>query len=64
MNWEKNTGPESKGYLDGGYRGLVDALQHVLDDQGVEIHCRAPVHRVDCDSSYAVLAVDGGFLAH
>ena len=59
LSREKNTKLESKGYLEGGYRGLVDALEAALVAMGVHIHRGAPVHSIRLASSTMVLTLTG-----
>lgn len=47
FNREKGTQKEVKGYLEGGYKGLTDALVSSLRARGARLHLEAPVRRLD-----------------
>jgi protoporphyrinogen oxidase len=47
MNREKNTGPERKGCLTGGYRSLIDAFERHLLSRGAVIHLRTRVESIE-----------------
>jgi protoporphyrinogen oxidase len=55
MSREKNTGPEVKGCLRGGYRSLVDALERRLHEREVEIRFHTRVRAIEDDRDRRLL---------
>jgi len=61
MNREKNSGPERKGYLLGGYRSLIAALASTLRERGTVIRLSQPVTQiVESEGRMALRLPDGG----
>src|SRR5262249_2634542 len=49
MQREKNTGPETKGCLTGGYRSLIDAFERRLVERGAVIRRSTAVEAIERD---------------
>lgn len=60
MSREKNTKREVKGCLRRGYRSLIDALEHALQNLGVTIHLRTRVEAIESDGFHMALRLDDG----
>ena len=62
MNREKNTGPERKGYLLGGYRSLISALETTLRHRGTLFRLSQPVRAIVESDGRMGLRLPGGAL--
>jgi protoporphyrinogen oxidase len=60
LHREKNTKKESKGFLTGGYRSLIDAFHRALVADGVDIRLNQPVKTIAIEGDAASVTVDGG----
>jgi protoporphyrinogen oxidase len=60
MSREKNTGPEVKGCLRGGYRSLVDAFERRLHERGAEIRFHTRVRAIEDDGKSLLLRLQDG----
>jgi protoporphyrinogen oxidase len=60
MSREKNTGPEVKGCLTGGYRSLIDACERRLRERGADIRFRARVVAIEDGGEQLVLRLQDG----
>jgi len=64
FNREKGTKQEVKGYVQGGYKGMTDAIVSSLRDRGVMLHLNSPVEHLDLDEERRpTLRVNGDTLA-
>ena len=60
MNREKNTGPERKGCLTGGYRSLIEAFERELRSRGVEFRMRTRIAAIERDGDLMMLRHEDG----
>jgi protoporphyrinogen oxidase len=60
LNREKDGGPEVKGYLRCGYRGLAEALRDALVARGAEVRMRCPVDAIEEIAGGVRVATRGG----
>lgn len=59
LHREKNTKKESKGFLKGGYRSLIDAFARALAADGVAIRLHTTVRALEMDADGVSLTIDG-----
>jgi len=60
MNREKNTGPETKGCLQRGYRSLIQAFENHLASRGVELRMRTRIGAVEREGDLMTLVLEDG----
>lgn len=60
LNREKDGGPEVKGYLRCGYRGLAEALRDAVVARGAEVRTRCPVDAIEEVAGGVRVAIAGG----
>jgi protoporphyrinogen oxidase len=60
MNREKNTGPERKGCLTGGYKSLIDSFERHLLKNGARIHLNTRVEEIERQGERMALRLADG----